>query len=566
VIEPELAQMATITLGKGFVLLAWWKAIVLLLPFVGWAWVVSSVYDKHAMRFHLSRQAWNIAHLMVGLVTIMAAFMLPISEPWAFLVSLAILVVVLGADLAAYPMVANRDDRVPEDHHLTLDFKSWKAARATKAEARQAGKSELAVASASGDKLPVPATETPEYAVRIAAEAVVIRGQELRASQLDIVPIRDANYVTSFLVDGVRQNGEPMPAPDALKIMDFWKTAAGLDVADRRRKQTGDFRVERGETHTKIRLTSSGGQSGMRVTLLFEPEKAVRRKPENLGLLGMQMEELKTMVAHQGGVVLIAAGPDMGGTTTLYSVLRMHDAYTSNVQTIEVDPQGQLEGVRQNRFDPTDTDREYSKLVRSILRRDPDVVGIAELPDTDTARNIAESDTDRTRTYVQLRADGVMGALQIWAKAVGDLELAARALHGVVAVKLVRKLCMNCRVPYQPSPEMLSKLGLPADKIKQLHKKGGQVLIKNKAEVCPVCNGVGYMEQTAVFEVSRFNDAERNLIAQGNLAGLRAELRKRQIPTIQQSALRKAVEGVTSVEEVTRVTAQQKRQPAKTAG
>jgi len=563
VLESQLAQTMTTTLAESFVLLAWWKAIILLIPFLGWAWVVSTVYDKHALRFHLSRQNWNTAHLAVGLITILAAFMLPIAEPWAFAVSLAILAVVLGADLLAYPIVANRDDRVPEEYQITLDVKSWKQARADKAEAKQAGKSELAITSAAGNKLLVPATDSPEYAMRIAAEALVLRGQELRASQVDIVPIRDNNYVPSFLIDGVRQNGEPMPAPSAVQIMDFWKAAAGLDVADRRRKQTGDFRIARGETPTKIRLTSSGGQGGMRVTMMFEPEKAVRRRPDNLGLLDMQMESLKELVANPGGVVLIAAPPDMGGTTTMYTILRMHDAYTSNVQTIEVDPQGQLEGIRQNRFDPTNTDQEYSKLVRSILRRDPDVVGIAELPDTDTARNIAESDTDRSRTYVQLRADGVMGGLQIWAKAVGDMELAARALRGVVAVKLVRKLCMNCRVPYQPSGEMLGKLGLPADRVKQLHKKGGQVLIKNKPEVCPVCNGIGYIEQTAVFEVATFGDTERKLIAKGNLAGLRAELRKRQVPTIQQSALRKAVEGVTSVEEVTRVTAQQKRQPAK---
>jgi type II secretory ATPase GspE/PulE/Tfp pilus assembly ATPase PilB-like protein len=105
---------------------------------------------------------------------------------------------------------------------------------------------------------------------------------------------------------------------------------------------------------------------------------------------------------------------------------------------------------------------------------------------------------------------------------------------------------------------MLKKLGLPADKIKQLFKKGGQVLIKgNRPEICPVCKGVGYVGQEGIFEVFRIGDAERALVKAGNFAGLRAELRKRNLPTIQQAALRKAVEGTTSVEEILRVTADQ---------
>ena len=79
--SSELAQSLTLTLGEGFILLAWWKAIVLLLPIMGWAWVVSSVYDKHAMRFHLARQAWNVTHMLVALVAVLGALLLPIAEP-----------------------------------------------------------------------------------------------------------------------------------------------------------------------------------------------------------------------------------------------------------------------------------------------------------------------------------------------------------------------------------------------------------------------------------------------------------------------------------------------------
>ncbi|MFT3684197.1 MAG: hypothetical protein QM783_04595 [Phycisphaerales bacterium] len=148
-----------------------------------------------------------------------------------------------------------------------------------------------------------------------------------------------------------------------------------------------------------------------------------------------------------------------------------------------------------------------------------------------------------------------MEALGGWIKAVGDASLATKHLQGVVAGRLLRKLCVNCRVPYAASPDMLKKLGVPDGKQVQLFKKGGQVLIKNKPEVCPVCAGGGYVGQTGIFEVFTLGDEERALAAENNLVGVRALLKKRQLPSIQQAAIRKAVEGVTSVEEVMRVTA-----------
>src|SRR6185295_9799805 len=267
--------------------------------------------------------------------------------------------------------------------------------------------------------------------------------------------------------------------------------------------------VEKVEPRHKVRVTSIGAQAGMRLLMLMDPEAAVKRKPANLGLLEPQMAELKKLVEDAHGVVILTAPLDNGRTTSLYTIVRMHDAYTKNVQTIEIDVQDALEGIRQNKFDPQADGAEFSTLVRSILRRDPDVVGVAELPDANTAKEIARADQERTRTYVSLKAENSVDALRTWMKVVGDSEIGSKCLRGAIGQKLLRKLCVNCRVAYQPSPDMVKKLGLPPDKIKQLFKKGGQVLIKNKPEVCPVCAGVGYVGQEGVFEVFPLGEAER---------------------------------------------------------
>lgn len=549
--------MNLLTLGETFFLVSFWKPILFLIPFVGWLWVISRVYDKHAARFFLPRTTWNAIHLSAGAVAFIAALAIPMYNEWSFLVGLGVMVLILTADLVAYAMVANRDERVPEEFHIKFDyiFKKMEEAKTKREAQRRQGKVELVILNPDKVTVAAPEKDTPEFEVRLTAESIMTRALQIRASQADLAPTgKDATYAVSYLVDGVRQAGETLPGAVAVKVIDFWKTVGKLDLADRRRKLAADVFIEHGVDKHKLRIHTSGAQGGMRMSAIFDPEKAVRRKAEALGLLEVQQKELQAIVEDRQGVVLIAAPPDMGRTTTLYSVLKMHDAYTSNVQTVEMEPQDALEGVRQNPYEAKGDGPEYGTFVRSILRRDPQIVGVAEMPDENTAKEIARSDHERTRVYLSMRTDNALTAIQGWVKAVGDPDQAAKALHGVMAQKLLRKLCINCRVGYQPAPDMLKKLGIPADKPRQLFKKGGQVLIKNKPEVCPVCSGIGYVGQEGIFEVYRIGKAERELIRTGNFAALRAEFRKRGLPTIQQAALKKALDGITSVEELVRVT------------
>ncbi|MBL9031478.1 MAG: Flp pilus assembly complex ATPase component TadA [Phycisphaerae bacterium] len=543
-------------LGEGLFLVSFWKPLILFVPLVGWLWVISRIYDKHAARFHLARTTWNAIHLSIGLIALLAALAIPMKSEAAFWIGLGVMIALLAADLVAYAVIANKDERVPEEFHIkfTTIFERMSKAREEKAAAKRAGKVELVIKGPDKTALPVPERDTPEFEVRIIAETLALRGMGMRASQTDIQPGKDGAYAVSFLVDGVRQPGETIPGALAVRAIDLWKSAAKLDVNDRRRKLSGDVLIEQADTKTRTRIIASGTQGGMRLTMIFDPEKAVRRKAADLGLLDNQFAELKAIAEDRQGVVLLAAPPDMGRTTTLYSVLKLHDAYTQNVQTVEMEPQDALEGIRQNPFTQEGEGPDYATFVRSILRRDPQVVGVAEMPDEQTAKEIARADHERTRTYLSLRTDNIVTAIQAWVKAVGDAEAATKCLHGALAQKLLRKLCVNCRVAYQPSADMLKKLGLPADKPRQLFKKGGQVLIKNKPEVCPVCHGIGYVGQEGIFEVLKIDKPERDLIKAGNYNGLRAEMRKRQQPSIQLAALKKLLDGITSVDELSRVT------------
>lgn len=558
-------------------LMSIWKPVLMLIPFIVWGRIVTGVYDKHAAQFFLPRRNWNLVHLSCGVLALAAWVGLGsvVGGEGGFWAGLGAALLILGGDLFAYMHLANKDERVPESKRIRIGMSKPEGDKGGKKKDVLKGKAaaqiKFTIKSPDGkgkytEVVGVPALETPEFAARVAAEAVFAEAMAVRATQVEVGPGANGAYQVRQLVDGVYQNGATMPPADAAKVMDFWKLAGKQDVSDRRRKQVSDVSVESPDFKRIVRVTSTGAQGGMRVSLLMEPEKSVQRQPTELGLLEPQMKTLKELAEESQGVVLVATPPDSGRTTLMYGLLRMHDAYTSNVHTVEMEPQGAPEGVRVNKWDPQGGGAvaggagaggpgpEYATLVRSILRRDPDVVAVAELPDPATAQEISKADQQRTRTYLCMKAGDPFTAVQAFVKAVGDTRKAADCLHGVVVGKLVRKLCTNCRVAYPPTADMLRKLGLPEGKVANLFKKGGQVLIKNKPETCPVCKGIGYIGTEGVFEVYPIDKEDRDLIAQSNLQGLKASWRKKNLPSLQQVAIRKAVDGVTSVEEIMRIT------------
>lgn len=560
---PPIDFSTTALLAEALTTVSWWRALLFFPFFLGWAYVVSSIYDKDAPRWFFKREAWNLGHMAAGVLALIAFVAIPLDV----YVTLPIAVAILVADLAVYFFLRNADDRVPEAHKWSADtFARMAESRAAKREAGKQAKVTLQIAGPRGVVEP-PQEETPEYEIRVIAEQLITALIEKRGTQLDVAPVKESVYGASLLVDGVRVPVTQLPAPQAVAAMDFIKRAAGMDVEDRRRKQKGEitYSTPSGGASVTAGVTAIGTSRGMTISMLIDPVGQVAFRLEDIGLVPKQLELMRAIVKEGQGTVLLGAGPDQGRTSTLYAVLREHDAYLSNVQTLEKDPQSALEGIRTNEYGADGDEATYSSTVRSILRRDPDVVGIAELPDEATAKEIALADHERTRTYVSMKADDPMRGIQLWTQMVGKESLASDALHGVVAQKLLRRVCKNCRVPFQPTPDMLKKLGLPAE-TKQLFRKGGTVLIKDKEETCPVCGGSGYIGQIGAFAVHEIGPAERNLVKQGDLKALKAALREKRQISIQQAALNHVLAGETTVDEVVRVTqpkaAPEKKKPA----
>jgi general secretion pathway protein E len=327
-----------------------------------------------------------------------------------------------------------------------------------------------------------------------------------------------------------------------------------LDVNDRRRRQQGDFGLRGPNGSTQVSLVVKGSSSGQIAQIDFDRATRLHRAFDGLGLLAPQLEALQFFEPkhERHGIILLGAPPGQGLTTTAYAMISRHDAYTSNIKSLEREVSVRLEGVDQVQWDPTNPDIDYATNLQSILRRDPDVVLTSDVRDNETARVAADPGMQGPLIYVQQPLPTIVDQIRDWVKRVGDVKEATRALRAVTNQRLLRSLCPNCRQAYTPTPEQIKKLNLPARKVSQLYRAGGKVQVKNKIEDCPVCQGTGYLGQTAAFEVFIIDDEARKMLASSDLKAALAHARRKNMIYMQEAALAKVVAGETTIEEVVR--------------
>lgn len=525
------------------------KPFLLFLPFLAWAWLVSAKLDKDARYFHLNPQRWNGMHMAAGAAAFLAMLLVPV-----FWVGWPLGMAILVAPILVYWRV--RNSNVPESQRFYLTSETLAARMEARRRAKAAHVAMLQFYDAEGKLRDVPLKEDPRYPVHILGEDIIGPALDARASMVEM-RVEQGGCAVAQLVDGIRYKREPTSAEMALKVVDYLKDLAGLDVEDRRRRQTGAFRLTGPTGVTEIVATTAGSSAGLVLRLEFDRAKRLDRPFDSLGLLPAQLQSLAALaeVHDRHGIVLVAAPPGQGLTTTLYSLLARHDPYTANIKALEREVQLEIDGVDHVQWDPTNPDVDYATNLQSILRRDPDVVMVSYIKDADTARVVVDPGMQGPLLYVPQRCGSIAEQIREWVKQVGDIKKATRALRAVINQRLLRTLCPNCRQAYQPTPEQLKKLNLPASKVSQLFRAGGQVQLKGKVESCPICGGSGYLGQTGIFEVLAVDEEARRLLSKGDLKAVLAHARRNKMIYLQEAALAKVASGETTIEEVVRVTA-----------
>ncbi|MEM6391997.1 MAG: ATPase, T2SS/T4P/T4SS family [Planctomycetota bacterium] len=543
------AQAVTPNLGppieyEATFLVSVFKPVVFLLMLLGWAWLVSRL-DKDAGYYYVSRNLWGAAHLIAGAVGFGLLLVIPI-----FWLGLPIALLVIGASVLGYAMARNKE--VPAEARWTLDISSFKQGLEHRKEARAIRQSPVVLRNSDGQDIVPPegddATAGPYQAITEALEFAIARNAE----RLDIAIDSEKAAITSR-IDGVRYPQSSPEPRDALKVVDYLKSLAQLDPEERRKKQKGRLgALLEGYGDQRLALTTSGSSRGVNLQLELNPPTEFPHQLDTLGLTAQQLDLVKTLRDEPGRVILVTGPARSGVSSLLLSMLSTHDAYTSSVVTFEKSTPFSLEGVGHNNYDAsTGKDQLYQELA-SLLRGDPNTVYLDALPNTDAVEMVAKSAEDM-RFYVPLNAPDASSALRMWVKMVGDRKLAAESLGGIIACRLLRKLCQTCKAAYTPAPDALKKLGLPPKKDLTLYRASGKVLVKDKEQTCPACHGLGYRGRLGVYEVMPIDDTARSFIASGEGDHLKAHLRKSGVASLQDSALAKVVEGITDIQEVRRV-------------
>jgi type II secretory ATPase GspE/PulE/Tfp pilus assembly ATPase PilB-like protein len=531
------------------------------------AWAKFSTFVADDVTNNLVQQPevpWKLGVAGVGLLMLVVWIAMP-----SFWVALIVNAVVAGSFIGAFWYV--RVQALGPAGHL---FRGAISAAGNLAEGhrqkKNAGQVQLTYLRHDGSSMPLPPPGDPLSAGLGTADQIVIQALMRRAEMIDLAPGPNG-YGLSLVTDGMPAVQPAVDRTSAEAAIQAFKVLAGLSAEERRRPQAGTFRSRDPEGSTTVwSVKTSGSTAGERAVLLANEKGQWDIPVDALGFSTDQLATVKKLTSSTEGLVIVTGPHGSGRTTTLYSLLRSHDAFTNSVQTLEVNPQTDIEGATINKFENR-PDSSFSKQLQSIFLKDPNVVLVSQLPDKETADLIAryvngnDGNHERRRVYTSLPALDTFAALDTWMALSSSKSEAANALSAIIAERLVRILCPTCKIPYQPDEATLKKLNLPAGRNLQSHKANTEPIIDKRGNkiICPDCNGIGFRGRTGIFEVLLITDDIRKALTKGATgAQVKTLARKNNLILLIEHGIRKFATGVTAINEVTRVMNEKPPPPA----
>jgi general secretion pathway protein E len=367
-----------------------------------------------------------------------------------------------------------------------------------------------------------------------------------RASDIHIEAKRDKCLVR-LRIDGVLHGVYDLPPQLHLPVVARIKTISRLDISEKRKPQDGRIKVDRDGREIEIRVSTLPTAFGEKVVMrIFDPETLV----VDLSALGFDPAEkqiFESWIAEPHGLILVTGPTGSGKTTTLYSALKALSGSDVNVTTIEDPIEMVWEAFNQVQVQPK-IGLDFANALRHILRQDPDIIMVGEIRDPETAENAIQSALTGHLVLSTLHTNDSVGAVgRLFDLGVPPFLLSS-SLLGVMAQRLMRKVCSSCAAPTQLTSDQISALGVPLPLL-----PGGPQFMKGTG--CVKCRGTGFMGRTAVFEIFSATGEVKQFIANKAPAEqLIAAARGGGLRTLREAAVRKLATGVTSFDEVLRMT------------
>jgi general secretion pathway protein E len=374
---------------------------------------------------------------------------------------------------------------------------------------------------------------------------VLLEAVKRRASDVHVQPYED-RLIIRFRIDGVLHDVFGPPKALQNETISRIKVMAGMNIAEHRLAQDGRATVEVGDHIVDLRVSTLPTSFGERAVIRLL-DKSIRLYELNeLGMPEEIMETFRRLIHMDHGIILVTGPTGSGKSTTLYAALQEINSQEMNILTLEDPIEYRLEGISQTQV----SDRKgmtFASGLRHVLRQDPDIIMVGEIRDADTARMAIQSALTGHLVFSTLHTNDAAGAVTRMLDLGVEPYLLASSLLGVLAQRLVRRICPECRAAYSPAPDDWRRWGL-TDAEAERHTP-------YKGRGCPACQGSGHRERVGIFELLTITEPIREMVLhRAKVSGLKALALENCMMTLRANGIAKANAGITTMDEVARVT------------
>ena len=387
--------------------------------------------------------------------------------------------------------------------------------------------------------------ESSDQHIVNAVEYMLQHAFDSRASDIHLEPKRDFSVVR-FRIDGVLHDIQTVPKIVHAAIVSRIKTMSRLDIAEKRRPQDGRVKTQRSGREVELRVSTLPVAFGEKVVLrIFDPD-VLTQDLSGLGFYPEELLEFNDFISRPHGILLVTGPTGSGKTTTLYSALKTIATRERNVTTIEDPIEMVQEEFNQTAIQPK-IGIDFASALRHILRQDPDVIMIGEIRDGETAQYAVQAALTGHLVLSTLHTNDAATSISRLVDLGVERFLISSTMIGAMAQRLVRRICPGCVSERTLTPEEAASLRLSVPSGKRIKVKEGTG--------CHECRGTGYRGRSGVFEILPIDDTIKALIVEKKDAPeIKREAVRNGMRSLRQSALRRLAEGITTFEEVVRVT------------
>ncbi len=372
-------------------------------------------------------------------------------------------------------------------------------------------------------------------------DSIIIHGVENRASDIHLEP-QEKWVKVRMRIDGLMRETMQLPKWVQGAVTSRIKLMAKMDIVERRISQDGRIKVRLADKYLDLRISTLPTQYGEKVVMRILDPKAAMINLDSIGLSDQGLEWVVDIITRPQGVVLVTGPTGCGKTSTLYAMIERIKREEINIITIEDPIEYELKGVNQVQINEK-TGLTFSYTLRSVLRQDPDVILVGEMRDSETALIAFQASITGHLVFSTLHTNDAVSTV-IRLKNLGlPSYLIASSLNGIIAQRLVRKICPQCKETYVPTEDEIKRLGLSLEEQKLYRGKG-----------CKNCGGTGFAGRTGIFEILNINNRIKDLIAQD---ASEQEITKAAVEagmvSMYMDGLKKVLAGITTIEELNRV-------------